>query len=201
MKKPVIQLDDHEMHQTSFKAGETERHEFNLEKVRSDLYPRTFKRYIDGEYIDSTITEDLDIWMRRTNYFVLTVGSVNYTWTNISTGEKGQASNSGGAITASNDENGHNHFPINAIVEREYTTDAELYCFYPKTNTPYIFYTHQISEEGTKLLYPGGTFFCAKGTIKIEDSVMSERTFHNSIGPCTAYSPDNAILVYYRVDG
>lgn len=201
MKKPVIQLDDHEMHQTSFRAGETERHEFNLERVASDLSPRTYKRYIDGGYIASTITEDLDIWMRRTNYYVLTVGSVNYSWTNVDTGKKAQAANSGGSITASNDENGHNHFPVNAIVEREYRTDAELYCFYPKTNTPYIFYTHEVTKNGIHLTYPSGTLFCARGTARIHDSVMSERTFHNLTGPCTVYSSDNAILVYYRVDG
>jgi hypothetical protein len=172
-----IDLPDFVVVRTDYAAGEDETFNLEMPPLPEDHIPETVSRYVNGAYQPSSLMRDLGVKVRRSNYYFVVSGEVEYTWSNLETGSSGSLGKLGGSVTGAEDENGHVWFPVTCGMYRKYHTDSTLVCWIPKEqHEPYVFRTYQLYED-TPVNHTHGMFYCVSGSFTIGEKSVEVDQF------------------------
>lgn len=196
-----IDLDDFVVVRSTYKAGEVDQFDLDFPPLETDYFT-PLNRYVDGIYLHSTMLQDLGIKVRRTNYYFVIQGDLEYEWTNLETKESGCIGRLNGRVTAAENEEGVILTPLGVAMKRTYHSDSVLVCWVPKEAHAYLFKTYEPTTEGLQIDSSNGMLYCVEGSFTVGDKTVEKNQFTRVTAPTTIYSSNGAVVTWFgREDG
>lgn len=187
----MIDLGDIKIIPAVIPAGQTFEYEVVETPKEGDLPPQETLRYWNGSFVSLDLAKRAGLYLRKTKRTTLSVGSVQYTYTNRN-GESYTDEPYEG-VYAAIDPYGDPYFPLDVKITQTFPKDTVSVCL---IGEGYKYFMYQPIPEGFEI--ESGRAYIVKGSVTINGKYITEKNVISISQPTQIYSSDEAVVVLFR---